>query len=118
MKARTRGGGRSALTDLGIWHSGNGLIGRRLAPVANDPGFENPNDAMIPLLNRGVTVKGFVQGTDRQQTTLLPECWLRHRSFLTSPCSFVRAWRSFLRPGLRAQTRRAQGPSRPAVVLS
>jgi hypothetical protein len=29
--------------------------------------------------------------------------------FLTSPCSFVRAWRSFLRPGLRAQTRRAQG---------
>jgi hypothetical protein len=74
MKARTRGGGRSALTDLGIWHSGNGLIGRRLAPVANDPGFENPNDAMIPLLNRGVTMKGFVQGTGRQQTTLLPEC--------------------------------------------
>src|SRR5439155_20964518 len=37
---------------------------------------------------------------------------------LTSRCSFVRAWRSFLRPGLRAQTRRAQGPSRPAVVLS
>jgi hypothetical protein len=30
----------------------------------------------------------------------------------------VRAWRSFLRPGLRAQTRSAQGPSRPAVVLS
>jgi len=26
--------------------------------------------------------------------------------------------RLFLRPGLRAQTRRAQGPSRPAVVLS
>jgi transposase len=29
---------------------------------------------MIPLLNRGVTMKGFVQGTGRQQTTLLPEC--------------------------------------------
>src|SRR5439155_3317860 len=37
---------------------------------------------------------------------------------LTSRCSFVRAWRSFLRPGLRAPTRRAQGPSRPAIVLS
>ncbi|MDB4873442.1 MAG: Transposase, partial [Gemmatimonadales bacterium] len=30
---------------------------------------------MIPLLNRGGGVmKGFVQGADRQQTTLLPEC--------------------------------------------
>jgi hypothetical protein len=28
---------------------------------------------MIPLLNRGGIMKGFVQGTDRQQTTLLPE---------------------------------------------
>src|SRR5450755_1775695 len=35
---------------------------------------ENPNDAMIPLLNRGGMMKGFVQGADRQQTTLLPEC--------------------------------------------
>jgi hypothetical protein len=42
MKARTRGGGRSALTDLGIWHSGNGLIGRRLAPVANDQALKTP----------------------------------------------------------------------------
>src|SRR5205814_2618832 len=29
---------------------------------------------MIPLLNRGGLMKGFVQGVDRQQTTLLPEC--------------------------------------------
>jgi transposase len=29
---------------------------------------------MIPLLNRGGLMKGFVQGADRQQTTLLPEC--------------------------------------------
>jgi hypothetical protein len=29
---------------------------------------------MIPLLNRGGTLKGFVEGADRQQTTLLPEC--------------------------------------------
>src|SRR5229473_1976271 len=35
---------------------------------------ENPIDAMIPWLNRGGVMKGFVQGADRQQTTLLPEC--------------------------------------------
>src|ERR1022692_1563438 len=29
---------------------------------------------MVPLLNRGGMMKGFVQGADRQQTTLLPEC--------------------------------------------
>src|SRR5260370_37192158 len=29
---------------------------------------------MIALLNRGGVMKGFVQGADRQQTTLLPEC--------------------------------------------
>src|SRR6202158_2784961 len=29
---------------------------------------------MIPLLNRGGMMKRFVQGADRQQTTLLPEC--------------------------------------------
>jgi transposase len=29
---------------------------------------------MIPLLNRGGLMKGFIQGVDRQQTTLLPEC--------------------------------------------
>ena len=34
---------------------------------------ENLTDAMFPLLNRGM-MKGFVQGADRQQTTLLPEC--------------------------------------------
>src|SRR4051812_37004155 len=36
---------------------------------------ENPVDAMILLLNRaGEVMRGFVQGADRQQTTLLPEC--------------------------------------------
>jgi hypothetical protein len=35
-----------------------------------------------------------------------------------SSSSFVRAVRPFLRPGLRAQTRRAQGPSRLAVTLA
>jgi transposase len=35
---------------------------------------ENLTDAMIPFLNRGGMMKGFVQGADRQQTTLLPEC--------------------------------------------
>src|SRR6201997_349912 len=29
---------------------------------------------MIPLLDRGRIMKGFVRGADRQQTTLLPEC--------------------------------------------
>src|SRR6266536_835827 len=29
---------------------------------------------MVPLLNRGGMMKGFVQVADRQQTTLLPEC--------------------------------------------
>src|ERR1700738_456805 len=29
---------------------------------------------MVPLLNRGGRMKGFVQEADRQQTTLLPEC--------------------------------------------
>src|SRR5450756_474930 len=29
---------------------------------------------MVPLLNRGGLMKGFVQGAGRQQTTLLPEC--------------------------------------------
>src|SRR6202049_4530540 len=29
---------------------------------------------MVPLLNRGGVLKGFVQESDRQQTTLLPEC--------------------------------------------
>jgi transposase len=29
---------------------------------------------MVPLLNRGGMMKGFVQRADRQQTTLLPEC--------------------------------------------
>ena len=29
---------------------------------------------MIPVPDRGGTMKGFVKGADRQQTALLPEC--------------------------------------------
>ena len=44
--------------------------------------------------------------------------WLGHRSFLTSRCSFVRAWWSFLRPGPQNVDRVARkGRSRPAVAL-
>src|ERR1700757_387555 len=35
---------------------------------------ENLADAMLRLLNRGGIMKGFVEGADRQQTTLLAEC--------------------------------------------
>jgi hypothetical protein len=35
---------------------------------------ENLTDAMIPVLTREGMMAGFVQGADRQQTTLLPEC--------------------------------------------
>src|SRR6476660_2168999 len=47
--------------------------GTLTAPMS-EMGCENPTDAMIPLLNRGGVMEGFVQGADRQQTTLLPEC--------------------------------------------
>src|SRR6187399_658624 len=45
-----------------------------MALARNYPMCENLTDAMFPLLNRGGTMKGFVQGADRRQTTLLPEC--------------------------------------------
>ena len=35
---------------------------------------KTPSMLSMPLLNRGGMMKGFVQGADRQQTTLLPEC--------------------------------------------
>ena len=35
---------------------------------------ENLTDAMIPVLNREGMMAGFIQGADRQQTTLLAEC--------------------------------------------
>src|SRR5437868_4087972 len=35
---------------------------------------ENRTDVMIPLLNREGMMKGFVEGGDGQQTTVLPEC--------------------------------------------
>src|SRR5271154_2551927 len=47
----------------------------RIDHVRKGPSLcENSTDAMIPLLNRGGIMKGFVQEADRQQTTLLPEC--------------------------------------------
>jgi hypothetical protein len=40
-----------------------------------DPGrLKTQSVLWFPLLNRGGMMKGFVQGADRQQTTLLPEC--------------------------------------------
>ena len=40
-----------------------------------DPGRVKTQSVLwFPLLNRGGMMKGFVQGADRQQTTLLPEC--------------------------------------------
>src|ERR1035438_10454038 len=49
---------------------------------------------MIPLLNRGGMMKGFVEGTDRQQTTLLPEClddWVDERNPVRAVDVFVDA---------------------------
>src|ERR1700726_1631803 len=44
-------------------------------PVALGPGRVKTQSVLwFPLLNRGGMMKGFVQGADRQQTTLLPEC--------------------------------------------
>src|SRR5213078_1643048 len=53
----------------------NSDVARSSHHVSNGPRLcENVRDAMIPWLNRGGMMKGFVQGADRQQTTLLPEC--------------------------------------------
>ena len=50
---------------------------------------------MIPLLNRrGEVMKGFVQGADRQQTTLLPEClddWVEENNPVRAVDVFVDA---------------------------
>src|SRR5260370_35630242 len=49
---------------------------------------------MIPLLNRGGLMKGFVQGADRQQTTLLPEClddWVEESNHVRAVDVFVDA---------------------------
>ena len=62
---------------------------------------------MIPLLNRGGMMKGFVQGADRQQTTLLPEClddWVDESNPVRAVDVFVDARdlaRWFLRVALR-----------------
>src|SRR5438034_5330378 len=49
---------------------------------------------MIPLLNRGGVMKGFVQGADRQQSTLLPEClddWVDESNPVRAVDAFVDA---------------------------
>src|SRR4029453_1594742 len=55
-----------------IWRADSQSLSMALA--RNYPMCENLTDAMIPLLNRGGMMKGFVREADRQQTTLLPEC--------------------------------------------
>src|ERR1700730_5922143 len=56
---------------------------------------KNPIDAMILLLNRrGEVMQGFVQGADRQQTTLLPEClddWVGESNSIRAVDVFVDA---------------------------
>src|ERR1700720_1118614 len=49
---------------------------------------------MIPVLNRGEAMQGFVQGADRQQTTLLPEClddWIDESNSIRAVDVFVEA---------------------------
>jgi hypothetical protein len=50
-------------------------ISRKPNSVEDDPGRVKTQSVLwFPLLNRGGMMRGFVQGADRQQTTLLPEC--------------------------------------------
>src|ERR1700687_2774368 len=63
---------------------------------ASGPGrVKTPIDAMIPWLNRrGEVMQGFVQGADRQQTTLLPEClddWVGESNSIRAVDVFVDA---------------------------
>ena len=72
---------------------------------------------MISVLNCGGTMKGFVQGTDRQQTTLLPEClddWVDESNPVRAVDVFVEAlelatWVSWGDPG---------GDRRPAYTVA
>src|SRR6266576_5388448 len=67
-------GHRTAVNSCPVSGAKRKWVGRETKSVYDPRLCENPNDAMIPLLNRGGLMKGFVQGVDRQQTTLLPEC--------------------------------------------
>src|SRR5438552_16099527 len=70
------GRGRSGIKqthDVCSWHLAD-IPSHRRDVCLRGSLCENQTDAMIPLLNRGGMMKGFVQGADRQQTTLLPEC--------------------------------------------
>ena len=80
--------------------SGQASTGPLGSPVFACAGKTDPPSSSHPLADLGGLTK------------------LHHREFLILRCSFVRAWRPFLRPGLRVQTRRAQGRSRLAVGRS
>src|SRR4029077_2855960 len=72
---------------------------------------------MIPLLNRGGIMKGFVQGADRQQTTLLPEClddWVDESNPVRAVDVFVDA----LEPGDSGVRWHHPGSDRPAGISS
>ena len=68
-------GDRHVRFDERGWETERCRMAQATAPILDSTRLcENLTDAMIPLLNRGGMMKGFVQGADRQQTTLLPEC--------------------------------------------
>src|SRR5262252_7420314 len=86
--------------DLISGQASNGLLG---SPVFACAGKTDPPSSSHPLADLGG--QGFVGYVID--------------SLLAWRCSLVRAWRLFLRPGLRiAGARRAQGPSRLAVALA
>src|SRR6202158_1016245 len=75
-RSRQKAGAICRLGALGYSH-GTGLYKRLWVRssrefgcvVRNGPRLcENPTDAMIPFLNRGGMMKGFVQGVDRQRS--------------------------------------------------
>src|SRR6266571_5823922 len=65
----------SAAVHLGRYPPRSGLVMLTLSSSGFGPGRVKTQSMLwFPLLNRGGMMKGFVQGADRQQTTLLPEC--------------------------------------------
>src|SRR6266700_8333363 len=65
----------SAAVHLGRYPPRSGLVMLTLSSSGFGPGRVKTQSMLwFPLLNRGGMMKGFVEGADRQQTTLLPEC--------------------------------------------
>src|SRR6266702_3549034 len=88
----------SAAVHLGRYPPRSGLVMLTLSSSGFGPGRVKTQSMLwFPLLNRGGMMKGFVQGADRQQTTLLPEClddWVGEAIlFARSMCSSMR-WSS------------------------